>query len=902
MGIGTMPEGLLARIRWVFLLSSLFVALTVVPMLAFVSTETPSLRAAGGIALLVLCWRWVQRYRQEQVSLLWDLAEGPLLLLLTHAVDPLPLVGVFYVSLYYQTLYGSPARVATHILMYLGAFMGAAALDPDVPVLSAAILLHVPGFSLSATMMSIVAITLSKHEQVVAREQDLLARERSQRELADALVMTTDRAGIVSAGLQAYSQVLVGEPVACLAVMAVAGDALTGIRTAAAPAGDAVPLQWSTATLPPAMERARRLREPVVLVDGDAQTVASALQTSGLDLVISLVPFCAHDEAPGLLAVLAASPLPDELIELLTSLGTQVALALERLELSERLHQRQSETRFHALVQSVSDVIALVDAAGSITYLSPSIEQVLGYQVETLIGSDIRALIHPGDVEHVRRLWLEITGDPDARTTLEMRWRHQNGSWRDLEVICTNLLHEPQLAGVVVNARDISERKRAQYQLQHQAFHDPLTELPNRALFMNRLAHALDRSTRHEMEVSVLFLDLDRFKLINDSLGHEAGDRLLVAVAQRIAGCVRAEDTVARFGGDEFAVLVAEPGTAEAAIHVAERITQALDMPFVLQECDVVTGASVGIVVSTPLSTAAAMMRDVDIALYRAKAHGRGRYEVFDETMNAQVLERLQMEADLRLALERGEFAVYYQPKIALETGRLEGMEALLRWVHPTRGIIPPMAFIPLAEETGLIRPIGQWVLEEACRQTKRWHDQLPELTLVTSVNLSARQFSQPALAEDVRRALEQSGVNPSHIQLEITESVAMEDAEMAVTVMERLKVLGVQLAIDDFGTGYSSLAYLKRFPVDALKIDRAFIAGLPRGGESASIVNAMVSLGHALKLEVVAEGIETAEEMHHVRALGCEVGQGYYFARPLTHADADTFLADHLRRAVNVA
>ena len=304
------------------------------------------------------------------------------------------------------------------------------------------------------------------------------------------------------------------------------------------------------------------------------------------------------------------------------------------------------------------------------------------------------------------------------------------------------------------------------------------------------------------------------------------------------------------------------------------------------------TGTSIGIVASAPQHTPADMLRDADVALYRAKARGRGRYEVFDETMNAQALERLELEADLRAALERDEFRVYYQPKMALATGQLEGMEALVRWEHPRRGLVSPAAFIPLAEETGLIRPLGQWVLEEACRQTRHWHDALPGRTLVTSVNLSARQFQQPTLVDDVAAALRTSGVNPEHIQLEITESAAMEDAEAAVMTLQQLKDLGVQLAIDDFGTGYSSLAYLKRFPVDELKIDRAFVSGLGMGSEDASIVNAVASLGHALNLSIVAEGIETADESRQVHALGCEIGQGYYFAKPLSVADADAFLA----------
>src|SRR5256714_560071 len=447
------------------------------------------------------------------------------------------------------------------------------------------------------------------------------------------------------------------------------------------------------------------------------------------------------------------------------------------------------------------------------------------------------------------------------------------------------------ITGAIGVSHDITQRTRAEAALQHQAFHDALTGLPNRALFLDRLEHALARAHRQAGAVGVLFLDLDRFKLVNDSLGHAAGDLLLVAVAARLKGCLREEDSVARFGGDEFAILLGEVDEVSMTLRTAERIIQALDAPFHLDGHDVVTATSIGIVTSTPQHTPPDMLRDADVALYRAKNRGRGRYEVFDETMNAQALERLELEADLRGALERGEFTVYYQPKIALATGRVEGMEALGRWQHPRRGLVSPAAFIPLAEETGLIRPLGQWVLEEACRQTKRWHEQMRGLTLVTSVNLSARQFQQPTLVEDVAAALRQSGVDPGCIQLEITESVAMEDAEAAVTTLQQLKALGIQLAIDDFGTGYSSLAYLKRFPVDELKIDRAFVSGLGRDSEDASIVNAVASLGHALNLSIVAEGIETIEEARQVHALGCEVGQGYYFAKPMARAEVDGFL-----------
>ena len=447
---------------------------------------------------------------------------------------------------------------------------------------------------------------------------------------------------------------------------------------------------------------------------------------------------------------------------------------------------------------------------------------------------------------------------------------------------------------VYLTARALGRAEAAARALEHQATHDALTGLPNRALLQERLGRALAdaASAQGDDAVAVLFLDLDRFKVVNDSLGHAAGDDLLVAVAGRLAGCVRGGDTVARLGGDEFAILLAGLGAGGEATRTAGRIIRALEAPFRLGGRDVVTATSIGIAVGGTGHVAADLLRDADVALYRAKARGRGRYAVFDTAMNARALERLELEADLRRALRRGEFEVYYQPKVDLGTGRLAGLEALVRWRHPVRGVVGPGVFIPLAEETGLIQPLGQWVLEEACRQARRWGEAAGGgAAVVVSVNLSARQFAQPTLVEDVARALEAAGADPHQVQLEITEGVAMGNAEATVEILRRLKELGVGLAIDDFGTGYSSLAYLKRFPVDALKIDRAFVTGLRRETADSSIVGAVVGLGRALRLAVVAEGVETAEEAAQLCELGCALGQGYHFARPLPRAQVDALL-----------
>lgn len=433
-------------------------------------------------------------------------------------------------------------------------------------------------------------------------------------------------------------------------------------------------------------------------------------------------------------------------------------------------------------------------------------------------------------------------------------------------------------------ARYEVERQSLEAQVTHKAFHDPLTLLPNRALFLDRLQHALARAAREQSGLAVLLLDLDRFKAINDTLGHAAGDGLLQAVALRLQSCIRPADTVARLGGDEFAILLEHVIDVSDTAHVAERVIARLSAPFYLPEHEVFTNTSIGIVLSTSaVADPSILMQDGKAALYRAKEQGKGRYEVFDTSMNVQTHQRLHLEGDLRRAIERGEFIVHYQPTINLATGKIEALEALVRWMHPERGLVPPLDFIPVAEETGLIHPIGRWVLEEACRQAHAWHLEQPDAgPWLISVNLSAKQFQQTDLIDEVVAVLGRTGLEPRLLQLEITESVIMDDAPTTMITLRALKDLGVRLAIDDFGTGYSSLSYLKRFPVDTLKVDKVFVDGLEHDPDDTAIVQAVVTLARALGLKVTAEGIESAAQLAQLRKLGCHLGQGYYFARPL--------------------
>ncbi|HYB70417.1 MAG TPA: EAL domain-containing protein, partial [Candidatus Bathyarchaeia archaeon] len=439
------------------------------------------------------------------------------------------------------------------------------------------------------------------------------------------------------------------------------------------------------------------------------------------------------------------------------------------------------------------------------------------------------------------------------------------------------------LATIEQQTDEINQFPRRLDQLARQAFRDPLTSLPNRALFMDRLQHALTRTERRGERLAVLFLDLDRFKVVNDSMGHGVGDQLLIGVSHRLSACLRPEDTIARLGGDEFAILLEDVKDDKAPTSVADRLTAELQQAFTVERREVVITVSIGIAMSASRRmTPEDILRDADLAMYHAKGKGKARYEVFDKSMNAPAQERMDLELDLRNAVTRGEFVLHYQPVVALPTGRITELEALVRWNHPQRGLLSPGDFIALSEETGLIVPLGRWVLHEASRQTRQWQLAAPGIRLGISVNLSGRQLQQPGLVEEIGAVLRDTRLDPSSLRLEITETVVMHDAASTLAKLEALKELGVQLAIDDFGTGYSSLGYLKRFPVDNLKIDRSFVKGIGRDVEDTAIVRAVITVAKSLNLSVTAEGIESADQIEELRALGCDHGQGYYFAKPM--------------------
>jgi diguanylate cyclase (GGDEF)-like protein/PAS domain S-box-containing protein len=592
--------------------------------------------------------------------------------------------------------------------------------------------------------------------------------------------------------------------------------------------------------------------------------------------------------------------------------------------LLQRIRRQMAEQGqlFQVITENAADMIAVIDADGKRLYNSPSYERVLGYSQQELQTTSAMEQIHPEDRARV------VEAAEKARLTgrgerLEYRIRHKDGTWRVLESTASAILDSAGKAqSLVVVNRDITERKRAEDLLAHNALHDTLTNLPNRALFLDRVRHTLTLSQRHpSYKFAVLFIDIDQFKVFNDSLGHTAGDELLIQIGKRLSASLRGIDMVARsgpqedsqiaanqeslarLGGDEFTVLLEDIRDSSDAIRVAERIQERLALPFMVNSQEVVTTASIGVAFGAPSYAASEeLVRDAEIAMYRAKREGKAQCRVFDAAMHASAIKRLRLETEMRQGLEQGEFRVHYQPIVSLQNENVVGFEALSRWQRST-GLVPPAEFITIADETGIILPLNRLLLRESCEQLRAWHSQFPsQPPLRISVNITPKQFAQADLVSQMASVLKETGIHPQNLDVEITETIAMGDADKAASVLADLKGLGVYLSIDDFGTGYSSLSRLQGFPVDAVKIDRAFISKMCVDAENREIVRIIIMLAHNLGLSVVAEGVETADQVAQLRELDCELAQGYFFSRPADHKSTQEFLRSRYSRAGSLA
>ena len=561
----------------------------------------------------------------------------------------------------------------------------------------------------------------------------------------------------------------------------------------------------------------------------------------------------------------------------------QLTSVRENLRLDIARMANETEARFRSLVQHSSDVFAILDPLGIIRYVSPAAERVFGQSGERMVNHTLAELIHEADRGLYEAHFSASLMGGTQLSHIGCRMIRVNGEYMRTETVATNLLADANVKGIVLTIRDVTERVTLEEHLRHQALHDPLTGLGNRALFQDRVAHGLARAERTNDEVAVIFLDLDNFKEINDSLGHAAGDAVLVQTANRLRTCLRDSDTAARFGGDEFAILLEQVRGEGEVMDVAARITAALGRPLQVEGKDVDLCASIGIARAQPQQSADEVLRNADVAMYHAKARGKSCAVLYEGGMHAAVLDRIEMQADLRKAIERHELALVYQPIVELSTQQIIGAEALVRWHHPYRGLVSPADFIPLAEEAGSIVEIGAWVLQTAALEAHRWPVPPGQKPVSITVNLSARQMVDGNFVDVLRETLETTQLDPQRLVLELTESMLVGRSSDTMALLHRIRALGVRLAIDDFGTGYSSLGYLSQYPLDVLKIDRSFVTGMDKGPNGRALASAVVALGRSLKLKVVAEGIERAEQERDLLNLGCDYGQGYLYSKPIS-------------------
>ncbi len=782
---------------------------------------------------------------------------------------------LFYVAYGTAALHPSSARVSEPVpqrsvnvgAARMAVLLSVSLIAPVVLFVEATSHGTVHGVTIALFSAALYLLVLGRLASIVADHRQSVQRERVLRTSGESLVAAQDAAEVHAAALAATSTLISkGAAAATALFVAQAGNlALVACSGAADDFADDADL-WDEARPGGYLAEHGRLSVSPLPYDGDVR---------GILVVRNALPLNPHEHGA------------------LSTLASQVALALESVTLAETARKRQSEAHFRALIQNASDVIVVVNEVGQISYATPSLGRALQRPSDDLVGVQLSDLLHPDDRADLQSaLDSAVVRPAKARSVSDWRLHSGEGDYVPFEVLLSNLLDDSSVCGLVLTMRDVSERRAMEENLKYQAFHDDLTGLANRALFQDRLEHALGRMERHGSPLAVVMLDVDDFKIVNDSRGHAAGDEVLKVVAKRLSSCLREGDTVARFGGDEFALLLEDIDAAEQAEQFAVRLVLALSAPLLLDGEPVRVHASAGVVVATKVTSYSQteILRCADLAMYAAKDRGKGQVVTYHADLHARMLDRLGRRADLERALAAQEFTLVYQPIVALGSGEIVSAEALVRWEHPDRGMVQPSEFIELAEETGLIVELGSWVLDQACAQTRRWADLLPR-GLRVAVNVSGRQLREPGFVLEVLTALERHDVPPELLVIELTETVLARDGSGIPERIQALKDLGLQIAIDDFGTGYSSLAYLQDFPIDILKVDKSFVDGLARGPEGGTLARAIVSLGHSLRLAVVAEGIELAVQHSQLDSLGCHYGQGYLFSRPVPAADLTSLL-----------
>jgi diguanylate cyclase (GGDEF)-like protein/PAS domain S-box-containing protein len=735
---------------------------------------------------------------------------------------------------------------------------------PDLPVIA----------GLSALTFVLV---LTRMGGIMASHRLAIARERGLREASAALVSAADADEVGDAVRRAVDQLLPADvPHRVVLAMAIAQ-----------------PEQPSSGPAAMQANQDRAAGTTGRLVHTRELDWAAAVRLSQFSMVLRC-PLVLRDRPTGdpLVGVLNVGGPTWALLGLQQSLevlATQVALALERIELSEEVTRRNSETYFRTLVLNTSDVILIVDDEDRVRYASPSAGPVLGGDPA---GATLYDVIHPVDRRRLADVLAAVRAGDGPVEGLDFRGPDRRRTEVTLELHCRDLRADLTVAGLVLTLRDVSERRRLERELTHQAFHDSLTGLANRVLFADRLEHALARAARDGSVVGVLFIDLDDFKIVNDTLGHAVGDQLLIAVAERISGALRADDTAARLGGDEFAALIENVQDPDAVEETASRVLAALAEPVIVDGETLYAVASIGITTTPEADTADELLRQADLALYVAKGAGKNQWRRYQTHLHGAMVERLELRSALDHAVNEGHFLLQYQPIVDLATDEAVGFEALVRWSHPTRGIIAPDQFIEVAEESGLIVPMGRWVLDQALHTVAQWRRIVPRARQpYVSVNVSVRQFRQAGFVSQVRTALDYAGVPPRALMLEITETLLMGDDEQIWAELSELQELGVRIAIDDFGTGYSSLGYLRQRPIDVLKIDKTFIDDMVDNAQQHALVSGIVSLAQTLNLTVIAEGIETSRHRETLAGLGCPLGQGYLFSAPMGATEALTWM-----------